>query len=100
MPEDVVESEDEDDEGGEAEPSDGESVDSSDEDDDEEGNEYEDDGFLVDEDDAGEDEDGEEGEAGVMKRKKKSKKRKSMRLDEEDYDLLEENQVSACHALC
>eukprot|EP00955_Chlamydomonas_euryale_P027435 289255-Chlamydomonas_euryale.AAC.11 len=96
LPEDVVASgddEDEDEEKDEAEPSDGESVDSSDEEEEDGGNEYEDDGFVVDGDD-GEGEDGEgEGEEGVQKKRKKGKKRKSLRLDEDDYDLLEENQV-------
>ncbi|KAG1668310.1 hypothetical protein FOA52_011207 [Chlamydomonas sp. UWO 241] len=94
LPDDEVDDEEE---GGEGEPSDGETADSSEEDEDEEGaNEYEVDGFVVGE---GEEGEGEEGEGGddedgsAKKRRKKNKKRKSMRLDEEDYDLLEENQV-------
>lgn len=67
----------------------GDNVDSSEEE--EEGqDEFEQDGFVVDE----VDEEGEEGsdDEGVKKKRKK-KRRTSLKLDEEDYDLLEEHNV-------
>lgn len=68
------------------------SVDSSEEEEDGQ-NEYEADGFLVDEEEAeGEGEEDEEGGAEVRKAKRK-KRRRNFALDEEDYELLEDNQV-------
>lgn len=70
-----------------------------------EGNEYEDDGFLVHEGEGGAagegEEDDDEGVAVKRKRKKRSKE-VAHKLDEEDYDLLEENQVvvSVCASVC
>lgn len=91
--EDDVPAEGEEEGEGEAEASEDKSVDSSEEEEDEDANEYEDDGFVVDEEEGGEGED--EQEDSARKRRKKSKKRKSLKLDDEDYDLLEENQVKA-----
>ena len=86
---------------GEAEPE-GEAVDSSEEEDDEAENEYEEDGFVVDE--ADEEEEGGEGEASDQEAKKKAKKKKKRKrdyaLDEEDYDLLEDNQVKVLLMSC
>eukprot|EP00798_Chlamydomonas_sp_ICE-L_P017810 gene17810-24188_t len=66
-------------------------LDSSEEEEEEDGqNEYEDDGFVVNEDAEEEDDDEEDVEES---RKKRKKKRKSLKLDEDDYDLLEENDV-------
>lgn len=102
--EDDVPAEGEEEGEGEAEASEDKSVDSSEEEEDEDANEYEDDGFVVDEEEGGEGED--EQEDSARKRRKKSKKRKSLKLDDEDYDLLEENQVKArlpctpCRACC
>ncbi|WIA22113.1 hypothetical protein OEZ85_004454 [Tetradesmus obliquus] len=66
------------------------SADSSEEEEDGE-NEYEEDGFVVDEDVA--DEEGEEGSEEHVGRKKRKKRRRDFALDEEDYELLEDNQV-------
>ena len=66
------------------------------EDEDEEQNEYEADGFIVDdaeEDDEGEADEGEAEQAARKKRKKKRRREREHRLDDDDYDLLEENQV-------
>ncbi len=60
------------------------------EDEDEEQNEYEQDGFIVDD---AEEEEEEEEERVAPKRKKKKKRERELRLDDDDYDLLEENQV-------
>ncbi|MEW5298699.1 MAG: hypothetical protein WDW36_001791 [Sanguina aurantia] len=71
------------------------SADSSDEEEDE-GNEYEDDGFLVHEGEGGAAGEGEEDDdEGVVVKRKRKKRSKEVahKLDEEDYDLLEENQV-------
>ncbi|GLI70134.1 hypothetical protein VaNZ11_014942 [Volvox africanus] len=65
--------------------------DSSDEDDDEEQNEYEADGFIVD--DAEEEEEEEEEKREAPRRRRKKKRERQLRLDDDDYDLLEENQV-------
>lgn len=63
-------------------------------------NEYEDDGFVVNE----AEEEGEEGEKegsdDEVKKTKKKKKRKAFELDEEDYDLLEDNQVTVRATCC
>ncbi|GLC44284.1 hypothetical protein PLESTB_000760900 [Pleodorina starrii] len=64
--------------------------DSSEEDDDEEQNEYEADGFIVDD---AEEEEEEEEKREAPKRRKKKKRERELRLDDDDYDLLEENQV-------
>ncbi|KAG2429563.1 hypothetical protein HXX76_010798 [Chlamydomonas incerta] len=64
--------------------------DSSEEDEDEEQNEYEQDGFIVDD---AEEEEEEEEERVAPKRRKKKKRERELRLDDDDYDLLEENQV-------
>lgn len=60
------------------------------EDEDEEQNEYEQDGFIVDD---AEEEEEEEEERVAPKRRKKKKRERELRLDDDDYDLLEENQV-------
>ncbi|EFJ40270.1 hypothetical protein VOLCADRAFT_120010 [Volvox carteri f. nagariensis] len=65
--------------------------DSSEEDDDEEQNEYEADGFIVDEPEEEEEEEEERREA--PRRRKRKKRERQLRLDDDDYDLLEENQV-------
>lgn len=82
-----------DDEGdGEEEKAPAASADSSEEEDDDAENEYEADGFVVDEEEEGE---GEEGDSDKeeKKKKKKKKRRRDYQLDEEDYALLEDNQV-------
>jgi len=87
LPEDEEEAEDD---------SNGSISDSSEEEEDDEQNEYEDDGFLVDENAAEEEEeDGNGSDEDTVKKQRKKKKRKTtdLRLDDEDYDLLEENQV-------
>lgn len=78
-------------EGGDGEAEASGSGDSSEEEEDGE-NEYEADGFVVDEEVADEGEEGEEEEVGKKKRKKR-RREKNFALDEEDYMLLEDNQV-------
>ncbi|KAG2488784.1 hypothetical protein HYH03_012781 [Edaphochlamys debaryana] len=65
--------------------------DSSEEDEDEEQNEYEADGFIVD--DAEEEEEEEEEKKEAPRKRRKKKRERELRLDDDDYDLLEENQV-------
>lgn len=67
------------------------SADSSEEEEGSEQNEYEEDGFVVDEEEA-ENDGGEDSDPGV--RKKRRKRRRDFALDEEDYMLLEDNQVT------
>lgn len=67
------------------------SADSSEEEEGSEQNEYEEDGFVVDEEEA-ENDGGEDSDQGV--RKKRRKRRRNFALDEEDYMLLEDNQVT------
>ncbi|GFR40315.1 hypothetical protein Agub_g851, partial [Astrephomene gubernaculifera] len=67
--------------------------DSSEEDEDEEQNEYEEDGFIVNDAEEEEEEEEEVKRRDISKRRKKKKRGRDLRLDDEDYDLLEENQV-------
>lgn len=96
---------------GEGEGEEGSAVDSSDEEEGSEQNEYEADGFVVDEDEGGEgEEDGEGGDGGegsdggVRKRRRKRRRdKRTFALDEEDYELLEDNQVTVrvcCYFFC
>lgn len=72
----------------------GEDVDSSEEEEDGE-NEYEADGFLVEEgEDEGGEGEGEDSDQEIRKSSKKKRKKRNFALDEEDYELLEDNQVT------
>jgi len=75
------------------------SVDSSEEEEDGE-NEYEADGFVVDEDEAEGDGEGDASDQEIPKAKKKKRRRQQFALDEEDYELLEDNQVRVGGQTC
>ncbi|CAM0913303.1 unnamed protein product [Alopecurus aequalis] len=79
----------------------GDEEDDDDDEEEEEGqNEYEKDGFIVDGDDDEEEEDGQPGSDDEERRKKKKKKRREsqeFRLDADDLQLLEENNVKVKH---
>eukprot|EP00878_Enallax_costatus_P013021 GHUV01013605.1.p1 GENE.GHUV01013605.1~~GHUV01013605.1.p1 ORF type:complete len:485 (+),score=159.20 GHUV01013605.1:698-2152(+) len=93
LPEDEEILDDEAGEGSGDEEGEGDNVDSSEEEEDGE-NEYEADGFLVEEgDEEGGEGEGEDSDQEVRKSSKKKRKKRNFALDEEDYELLEDNQV-------
>ncbi|XP_058208264.1 transcription elongation factor SPT6 homolog [Rhododendron vialii] len=88
----------------EREPVDGDGVNDEEDEEDEEGqDEYENDGFIVDDVDGEEQDDGEEemADSDVERQKKKKRKKrdseKHYELDEDDYDLLQDNNITGFH---